>query len=68
MCADSHQRNNMPIYEYACQTCFQSLDVARPIDERDSTEFCPDCDKPMARKYKAPGITFNGPGFYKTGG
>ena len=58
----------MPTYEYVCKQCGQLLDITRAIGERESLVVCPDCDKPMARHYSSPAITFNGPGFYKTGG
>jgi putative FmdB family regulatory protein len=59
----------MPTYEYVCRKCAQIIDIVRAITEPEQLVVCPDCDKPMFRHYDvAPAITFNGPGFYKTGG
>jgi len=59
----------MATYEYLCKTCGQLKEFTFPIGEQKDSVPC-DCStgKNMYRYYSSPAITFNGPGFYKTGG
>lgn len=57
----------MATYAYYCKPCDYTLILSRAIDQRDEQVDC-DCGKQMNRQFHAPAITFNGPGFYKTGG
>ena len=59
----------MPTYEYMCKSCGQIKEFTFPMGKRLESILC-DCGpkKIMYRHYTPPGITFNGPGFYKTGG
>jgi putative FmdB family regulatory protein len=57
----------MATYEYTCLECDKSVALARAIDDRDEPVIC-DCGEFMKRSFTPPGIAFNGPGFYKTGG
>lgn len=57
----------MPTYEYLCLTCEVKATESRAIEDRDEPVYC-FCGNTMTRTFNAPGITFNGPGFYKTGG
>ena len=57
----------MPTYEYLCKHCGQLKDIQRGFNEAEQPVNC-DCGKQMYRHYSSPAITFNGPGFYKTGG
>ena len=58
----------MPTYQYVCDHCNYSQDLKRNIDERDDVVLCEQCSQQMNRTFNAPTITFNGPGFYSTGG
>ena len=55
----------MPIYTYACNDCEQRRDVRHSI-HADPETTCPDCGGAVRKVITAPGITFNGSGFYKT--
>jgi putative FmdB family regulatory protein len=60
----------MPIYEYKCADCGETREVNIKHSEYEKYEVM--CSNghylPMIRVYTAPGIKFNGPGFYSTGG
>jgi putative FmdB family regulatory protein len=58
----------MPTYEYSCVPCEHDVALSRDIDNRDDFVICEHCGARMIRVWTPPGITFNGPGFYKTGG
>jgi len=58
----------MPTYQYVCGDCDSSQELKRTVDERDNEVLCEQCSKPMKRTFNSPTITFNGPGFYSTGG
>lgn len=57
----------MATYEYTCLECDKVTALSRAIDDRDEPVIC-DCGEFMKRSFTPPAITFNGPGFYKTGG
>ena len=54
----------MPIYTYRCASC-GDRDVRQPITADSLTE-CPECQGPVRKVITAPGVTFNGSGFYRT--
>ena len=56
----------MPIYEFECKQCKEVTDVFFGFDEEQ--EMLCDCGNDMSKVYRAVGVIFNGPGFYKTGG
>ena len=56
----------MAIYEYACIQCDKQIEVERSMSDPEILPPCPACGYDMARVYNAPGIKFNGSGFYKT--
>lgn len=56
----------MPIYEYICQTCKNTLDVDRKMTDKEVVPECDQCDSNMIRTYGAVGVQFKGSGFYKT--
>ena len=58
----------MATYEYQCLEDNKVQVIVRDFDERDDLVICNACGKEMKRIFSAPAITFNGPGFYKTGG
>lgn len=57
----------MATYEYQCLEDNAVKALSRGYDERDDLVMC-NCGKEMKRIFSAPAITFNGPGFYRTGG
>jgi len=57
----------MPTYEYRCNECLTLQVLSRHVDDRDEEVICV-CGEQMNRVYNTPGIKFNGPGFYSTGG
>ena len=58
----------MATYEYQCLEDNNVQAIVRTFDERDDLVTCNRCGNEMKRIFSAPSITFNGPGFYKTGG
>ena len=58
----------MATYEYQCNEDNRVQTISRHFDERDDLVVCNVCGGEMRRIFSAPAITFNGPGFYKTGG
>lgn len=58
----------MATYEYQCLEDSSVQAVSRTFDERDDLIVCNRCGNEMKRIFSAPAVTFNGPGFYKTGG
>jgi putative FmdB family regulatory protein len=59
--------DEMPTYEYECQTCKETADKHVEMDDRDNPWDCA-CGGPMKRVYTAVPVKFNGSGFYSTGG
>ena len=58
----------MPTYQYVCKDCNTEKELKRTVDERDDEVLCDGCSQQMKRTFGTPTITFNGPGFYSTGG
>lgn len=56
----------MALYEYKCNTCNQSITVARPMSEKEIIPLCAACKSPLSRVYSSVGVAFNGSGFYST--
>ncbi len=55
----------MPIYEYACRSCGQHLEIAQSFKD-DPLTVCPACGGSLRKVYGSIGITFKGSGFYRT--
>ena len=55
----------MPIYEYRCRDCGESLEVRQAFTDDALTE-CPNCSGSLRKLFSTPGISFKGSGFYKT--
>ena len=55
-------RTNMPLYEYRCR-CGKSVELSRPVAERDDVVLCPVCSQTMKRGLAAPRAIFRGTGF-----
>ena len=56
----------MPIYEYSCITCDESVEVSRSFSDEEILPPCSSCGYKMSRVYTPAGIQFKGSGFYKT--
>lgn len=56
----------MPNYEYECTKCNTKYDKFRSMNDDDPGYSCDTCNVDLVRVYFNVGITFNGPGFYKT--
>ena len=56
----------MAIYTYKCNDCNISVDVSRGIAEPEKSYECSSCGSILFRVYQAPGVAFNGSGFYST--
>ncbi|MEP0202797.1 MAG: zinc ribbon domain-containing protein [Halioglobus sp.] len=56
----------MPIYEYQCQDCGESLEVLQKISDAPATD-CPACGKPtLKKKVSAAAFRLKGGGWYET--
>ncbi|NND64746.1 MAG: zinc ribbon domain-containing protein [Gammaproteobacteria bacterium] len=57
----------MPIYEYQCEKCHETLDVLQKLNEP-APEFCPACgaQQTMKKKVSAPNFRLKGSGWYET--
>ena len=55
-------------YDYECTKCKNSYTVERGIREEEVFPVCVGCHESMTRVWSAPGIIFNGSGFYVNGG
>ena len=55
----------MPIYEYACKSCGQHLEIAQSFKDEALTT-CPACGGPLRKVFGSIGIAFKGSGFYRT--
>lgn len=56
----------MAIYSYQCPDCGKAFDKTRSISDPEPTYECDGCGSVLFRLYNAPGVTFNGSGFYST--
>lgn len=56
----------MPTYAYACKQCGHRFDAVQSFTDAALT-VCPNCGGgPLRKQYGSIGVTFNGPGFYRT--
>ena len=55
----------MPLYEYRCSSCGQSVDIKHGFEETVS-EPCAACGGALTRVFNPAGIVFKGSGFYVT--
>ena len=56
----------MPIYEYQCQDCGESLEILQKISDMPATD-CPACGKPaLKKKVSAAAFRLKGGGWYET--
>jgi putative FmdB family regulatory protein len=56
----------MPIYEYRCRDCGQSVEELQPMSATGPSGPCPDCGGELRRIYGRVGVVFSGWGFSKT--
>lgn len=56
----------MALYSYRCSTCSIIKDYVRGINDPEPQYSCEECGGEMSRVYQAPGVKFNGSGFYTT--
>lgn len=55
----------MPIYEYVCESCGQSVEVMQKMGE--TLKECPSCKRPALKKrISAAGFQLKGSGWYAT--
>lgn len=58
--------NNMPIYEYKCSACDESLEKLQKMSD-DPLTLCPSCGKESLKKQiSAAGFRLSGTGWYET--
>lgn len=56
----------MPIYEYICEACNETLDALQKISDAPLVD-CPQCGKSsLKKKISAPGFRLSGSGWYET--
>ncbi|GGD33423.1 hypothetical protein GCM10010915_12260 [Microbacterium faecale] len=55
----------MPTYAYACKDCGHAFDAVQAFSDASLTE-CPECRGVLRKQFGSIGVTFNGPGFYRT--
>ncbi len=55
----------MPVYAYACTACGHAFEAKQGFDEPSLT-VCERCQGALRKQYGSIGVTFNGPGFYRT--
>nr|WP_293696151.1 FmdB family zinc ribbon protein [uncultured Agrococcus sp.] len=55
----------MPIYAYSCRDCGRSFDIRQEFSEASLT-VCDACGGRLRKQFGSIGVTFNGPGFYRT--
>src|SRR5712691_3735489 len=56
---------DMPTYEYLCQSCGTHVEVFQRFSDEPLTE-CGICGGPLRKVFHPAGILFKGPGFYST--
>lgn len=55
----------MPTYSYLCTECAHDFDIHQSFTD-DSLTVCPVCGGQLRKVFNSIGVTFNGPGFYRT--
>jgi putative FmdB family regulatory protein len=53
-------------YDYECTKCGDLRTVERGINDPEEIYICVICNCSLTRKWSAPTVVFNGPGFYTT--
>lgn len=56
----------MPVYEYVCNTCGQSIDRVLPMSAADQAGECPDCGGTLRRRFSRVAVTYGSWGFGAT--
>lgn len=55
----------MPIYAYSCRDCGGNFDIRQEFSDATLT-VCEACGGRLRKQFGSIGVTFNGPGFYRT--
>ena len=55
----------MPLYEYRCLSCRETIEVIQKVADPPRTE-CPSCGGELEKLLSAPAIQFKGEGWYVT--
>ena len=55
----------MPLYEYACSNCGQTLEIIQKFSDDPLTQ-CPKCTGSLEKIQSAPAVHFKGSGWYVT--
>ncbi|MBX3104911.1 MAG: FmdB family transcriptional regulator [Cryobacterium sp.] len=55
----------MPTYSYRCTECGTAFDIHQEFTDETLT-VCPTCGGVLRKVFSPVGISFNGPGFYRT--
>ena len=55
----------MPTYSYRCSECDNAFDIQQAFTDSSLT-VCPVCGGKLRKVFGVVGVTFNGPGFYRT--
>jgi putative FmdB family regulatory protein len=55
----------MPTYSYRCTECDNAFDIQQAFTDSSLT-VCPVCGGKLRKVFGVVGVTFNGPGFYRT--
>jgi putative FmdB family regulatory protein len=55
----------MPLYEYQCQECAETLEILQRFSDEPQT-ICPSCGGVLKKLISSPAIRFKGSGFYLT--
>lgn len=58
----------MPVYEYQCTACGQSVDRLLPHSSVERPGPCPECEGPLQRRFSRVAVKLNAWGFSKTDG
>jgi putative FmdB family regulatory protein len=53
-------------YDYECPGCGDVRTIERKMTDPEDTYICDNCHTEFRRKWSAPGVVFNAPGFYST--
>ena len=55
----------MPTYAYRCRDCGHAFDAVQSFTD-DALTQCPECGGVLRKQYGSVGVSFKGPGFYRT--
>jgi putative FmdB family regulatory protein len=53
-------------YDYECPGCGDVRTIERKMTDPEETYICDACHTEFRRKWSAPSVVFNAPGFYST--